>query len=170
MRWEAAELASGVEESICLDDFGPSLSNLGGIIAGAAIGAFDLSNPPADNGSVRVFVDGQEIPPGDDTWRYDEDSNRVVFAPGALPAECSQVEIQYEIPEGSVSGSPAPPEAQPGCSEGPPGSNPGDLPFDLAGGCTCEIAAAPSRRVGGSMAWALLLLAAVVMFRRRPTV
>lgn len=90
---EVAEATGGVFVSICQDDVG--MPRLGEVLSGYKR-AFALAHAPLD-GVVRVAVNGEELPPGPDTWQLD--GQRVVFAQEAVPPDCAEVQLAYHTSE-----------------------------------------------------------------------
>ncbi len=85
------DLAGGTFTNICNEDLG--MPQLGRVLSGYKT-AFDLQGRP-EEGSVTVAVGGETVPEGEDTWTVD-DSGRVAFAPGAVPDDCTEVQISYQ--------------------------------------------------------------------------
>lgn len=95
---EVAEATGGVFTSICQDDVG--MPRLGEVLSGYKK-AFALAHEPLD-GVVAVSVNGEPLEPGPETWTLDaggEGGPRVVFAPGAVPPDCAEVQFAYHTSE-----------------------------------------------------------------------
>lgn len=93
---DAANALNGVFASICADDFGPILDQIGNTISGLAT-AFPTEYTPIVD-SITVHVDGQEVPRDSGSgWQWNETIGGVVFAPPAVPPECSVIEIRYQV-------------------------------------------------------------------------
>ena len=88
---EVADRTNGRVLSICDDNFGPNLRDLGNQAFGLQ-SEFFLSRP-AVRQSVEVRVDGQ---PQNAGWFYDEESNSVVFEEGSVPQPMQTIQVDYE--------------------------------------------------------------------------
>ncbi|MGK0361469.1 MAG: hypothetical protein ACI9U2_003787 [Bradymonadia bacterium] len=88
---EVADRTNGRVLSICDDNFGPNLRDLGNQAFGLQ-SEFFLSRP-AVRQSVEVRVDGQLQNAG---WFYDEESNSVVFEEGSVPQPMQTIQVDYE--------------------------------------------------------------------------
>lgn len=88
---EVADRTNGRVLSICDDNFGPALRDLGNQAFGLQT-EFFLSRP-AVGPSVEVRVDGQVRDAG---WFYDEQSNSVVFEEGSVPQPMQTIQVDYE--------------------------------------------------------------------------
>lgn len=93
---EIANALNGSRSSICSDDFATVLDAIGSDLAGL-ITAFPLEYTP-DPATIAVDVDGVPMPQ-DETlgWYWDSLVGGVAFAPSAVPAACSVVEIRYAV-------------------------------------------------------------------------
>ncbi len=94
MRYEALASATGGGIYDLCTDFGAVADALSEGIFGA-LGGYPLSQP-AVAGSIRVYVDGQEVPAGAGAWSYDAAENRIVFDAGATPPPGATVVIEYD--------------------------------------------------------------------------
>lgn len=93
---EAVNALNGYFGSICAEDFGPILDQLGATISGLAT-AFPTSYQPIVD-SIHVTVDGVEVPQDPiNGWTWNTTIGGVVFAPPAVPPLCSVVEISYQV-------------------------------------------------------------------------
>lgn len=91
-----ADALNGVKASICATDFGPVLDQLGSVIAGLAT-AFPLDYTPVVE-TIKVKVDGADVPYDElNGWYWNSQLGGIVFAPPAVPDECSVVEISYVV-------------------------------------------------------------------------
>lgn len=88
---DVANRTNGRVLSICDDNFGPNLRDLGNQAFGLQA-EFFLSRP-AVRQSVEVRVDGQLQ---NDGWFYDEESNSVVFEEGSVPQPMQTIQVDYE--------------------------------------------------------------------------
>ena len=88
-----SNLGQGHWGSICQNDFGHSLLQLGFAVSGL-YGEFQLSQTPTPD-TARVWVD--DVPVDDADFYIDTSSNSVVFATSALPAAGSTVRVRYEV-------------------------------------------------------------------------
>lgn len=90
----AAELAQGSVEDICAEDLGPALSRITEEVT-APVRGFPLSHW-AHPSSVAVYVNGvPALLDADFGYTIDRETNTVVFAPSAAPAEGSDIEVRY---------------------------------------------------------------------------
>ena len=163
---EASGALNGVFGSICADDFGPILDQLGNSIAGLATAFPTTYEPVAD--SIRVLVDGAEIPRDPLTgWSWNASVHGVVFAPPAVPPECAIIEISYRVAD---YGGPI----EQGNNESPPeqcpaGSAPGVNSLE-GGAFACSVNGTPAGADPGVqrlLLAGLLLAAATGLVRRR---
>ena len=93
---DAVNALSGVFGSICAEDFGPILDQLGATISGLATGFPTQYQPVVD--SITVKVDGAVIPQDPfNGWTWNTAIGGVVFAPPAVPPLCAVVEISYQV-------------------------------------------------------------------------
>lgn len=93
---EAVNALNGAFGSICADDFGPILDQIGNTISGLAT-AFPTQYTPVVE-SIVVEVDGVEVPrDGASGWQWNETIGGVAFAPPAVPPECAVIEIRYQV-------------------------------------------------------------------------
>lgn len=88
---EVAQRTNGRVLSICDDNFGPNLRDLGNQAFGLQA-EFFLSRP-AVRQTVEVRVDGVRQNAG---WFYDEESNSVVFEEGSVPQPMQTIQVDYE--------------------------------------------------------------------------
>jgi len=86
--YEIANYYGGTVFSICSEDWGIQLSNLGALSVPQS--SFTLTKDAVE-GSITVKVDGTST----NNWSYDSSSNSVVFHQGMEPADGSSVEITY---------------------------------------------------------------------------
>lgn len=160
---EAANAVGGLIESICAEDFGPVLAELGEFIGGL-VTAFPLTYTPIPD-TVEVRLDGVIFPPGPTTWEYKQPQNVVQFAPDAIPPECTEVKISYSVsPDTQVTEVPGGGGQDLQCPAAPVSGD-----FDLEGGSiACAMAqvdpAVPSSAFAGTL---LALLAGLLWWRRR---
>lgn len=66
-----------------------------GLVSAGQLPNFDLSEAPEEVDAVVVTVNGEEIPPGEETWFYDTEAQEVVFVDGALGEVEAVVVITY---------------------------------------------------------------------------
>lgn len=93
---DAVNALSGYFGSICAEDFGPILDQLGATISGLAT-AFPTQYQPVVD-SITVKVDGVLVPRDPLMgWTWNTTIGGVVFAPPAVPPLCSVVEISYQV-------------------------------------------------------------------------
>jgi hypothetical protein len=93
---EAINALNGYAGSICAEDFGPILDQLGATISGLAT-AFPTQYQPVVD-SITVKVDGVVVPQDPIMgWTWNTTIGGVVFAPPAVPPLCSVVEIDYQV-------------------------------------------------------------------------
>lgn len=88
---EVANRTNGTVHSICNDDFGNDLRDIGNQAFGLQV-QFFLSRPAAP-GTVTVEVNGQDEDAG---WSFDEESNSVIFEDGSVPQPGARIRISYE--------------------------------------------------------------------------
>lgn len=165
--YDAVDTGNGLISSICQDDFAPVLTALGEFI-GSQVSAKFPASYEAVLDTVRVWVDQVEIEPGDTTWHYDTTLQAVVFAPGAEPAECSEVLISYaRVNTEPLTATPGGTGYDPICWETTPPEDPPDpiLGGELDGGAI-NCAVAPRGRPAAA-AWVLALAGIVWAWRRR---
>ncbi|MBU1429221.1 hypothetical protein KKF91_01545 [Myxococcota bacterium] len=87
---EVSRRTNGRVFSICDDDFGAPLRDIGERAFGLPV-QFFLSRP-AERASVQVSVDGQPA----EGWSYDQESNSVIFEEGAVPQPGQTIVVRYE--------------------------------------------------------------------------
>ncbi len=87
---EVAHRSNGQVYSICDDDFGRPLQELGNQAFGLPR-QFFLSRP-AERASVEVLIGGQPA----EGWSYDQESNSVIFEEEFIPQPGEQIEVSYE--------------------------------------------------------------------------
>jgi hypothetical protein len=83
---------------ICSGDFTTALQTISNADAAAAT-AFPLQHLPIAN-TIEVTVAGVVTSGGTSTWSYNAASNEIAFAPGAIPAACSNLQISYDLAPG----------------------------------------------------------------------
>lgn len=93
-----ASAFNGINVDICNDDFSAALQEISDAVTALAT-AFPLTHLPIP-GTLQVIVDGVGIPGGTSTWSYNAASNEILFEAGAVPAECSDLEIRYALAPG----------------------------------------------------------------------
>ncbi len=86
-----AEATNGSVGSICNNNFGPFLQNIGNRAFGLRV-EFFLSRA-AEPATVEVRVNGEDRPMG---WSYDEAANAVFFEIDSVPQPGDSIEISYE--------------------------------------------------------------------------
>lgn len=89
-----AQRTNGITESICNGNWSTALEKLG-LIAFGFKSRFILTSEP-DPASIKVFLDGQEIPRGT-FWTYTNASNSIDFLPIAVPPASSEIRVSYEV-------------------------------------------------------------------------
>ena len=77
--------------SICAQDWGLQLQNLGATLSSRATYALDYPDPIED--TITVTVNGQITT----DWRYDPMMNAITFRPGHVPEEGKTIEIDYAV-------------------------------------------------------------------------
>jgi hypothetical protein len=87
---EVAQRTNGRVYSICEDDFGRPLQEIGNQAFGLPV-QFFLTRP-ADSTSITVEVDGQMRPNG---WTYDPMSNSIIFVESTVPQPGQTVRVTY---------------------------------------------------------------------------
>ena len=93
---EVAQRTNGGIYSICDDDFGVALREIGNRAFGLPV-QFFLSRP-AIEATIQVQVDGQARPNG---WEYDQESNSVVFDVAPQPRQTIRVDYEAQCFERS---------------------------------------------------------------------
>jgi len=88
---EVANRTNGDVFSICDDDFGPPLQELGNQAFGLPV-QFFLSRPAIRN-TVQVSVEGMRVEAG---WQFDDASNSVVFDEQSVPQPGETIQVDYE--------------------------------------------------------------------------
>ena len=88
---EVSRRTNGTVASICNNNFGDDLREIGNTAFGLQV-QFFLSRPAVEE-SITVEVDGANRPAG---WAFDRDSNSVVFDEGQVPVAGSIIRISYE--------------------------------------------------------------------------
>lgn len=88
---EVANRTNGQLFSICDDDFGDPLRELGNQAFGLPV-QFFLSRPAVRN-SIQVAVEGMRRANG---WQYDDPSNSVVFDEASVPQPGETIQVDYE--------------------------------------------------------------------------
>jgi len=96
---EIAGLSGGVQESICTDDWGAALENIG-LDAFAGMRDFPLSRPASPD-TIEVLVDDEPVeqaacPGCAGGWWYYLDGNSVYFGDGTVPEKGATIEISYD--------------------------------------------------------------------------
>lgn len=84
-----ANAFGGRFSSICASDLG--MPQLGAILSGFRT-SFTLGAQPQPDSAI-VYVNGEEVPPGPDTWQQVDDQIR--FARGAWPEDCAEIQVSY---------------------------------------------------------------------------
>ena len=87
---DVVEATNGSWHSICAEDYGPALDEIGNRAFGVRV-QFFLSRVP-DPATITVTVEDAARPQG---WEYDEDSNSVIFDEAAVPEPGEAVAISY---------------------------------------------------------------------------
>jgi len=87
---DVVEATNGSWHSICADDFGPALEEIGNRAFGLRV-QFFLSRVP-DPATITVTVEGAPRPDG---WEFDEDSNSIIFDEAVVPEPGDEVTISY---------------------------------------------------------------------------
>lgn len=101
---EATALSEGLSWSICDDAYATILTRVAFEISGWT-DTFHLSDLPEEE-SIVVTVDDVEIPGRDeDGWTYSLGDNAIVFHGRAVPRPGMIIRVDYEIAEGTLSGS-----------------------------------------------------------------
>ena len=88
---EVANRTNGQVYSICDDDFGRPLQEIGNQAFGLPI-QFFLTRP-ADRSTIRVFVNNAPQSAG---WTYDAPSNSIIFDDASVPDPGQRVRIEYD--------------------------------------------------------------------------
>lgn len=88
---EVCNATGGTVGSICANDFGPFLQNIGNRAFGLRV-EFFLSRV-AEPATVEVRVNGRDLPTG---WSYDPNTNSVVFDVNSVPQPGDEIEVEYE--------------------------------------------------------------------------
>ncbi len=92
----AAVQTDGYTDSICSDDYTEILERVGLDVAG--LQDTYLLNQVAEPGTIRVWVDGVEMPERDtDGWAYEPGDNAVVFSGLSIPRAGMEVVAEYEL-------------------------------------------------------------------------
>jgi MYXO-CTERM domain-containing protein len=84
----------GLFESICQQDFDAILDRLGERISSKAVKPLGLTYPPKEE-TIQVWVDGDLVPSGSDTWVYDADEGAIRVAGHLVPGQCTEIQVQY---------------------------------------------------------------------------
>lgn len=161
---EAATALNGVKASICAEDFGPILDQIGSVVSGLAT-AFPLDYTPVVD-TIEVRVDGVVVPRDPvNGWTWNATIGGVSFAPNAVPDECAVVEIAYHVEDyGGPIGN--------GNNEAPPQqcsaiSLPGGDSLE-GGAFACSVGELLPSGVGGTLPGLGALIALGVLLFRRP--
>lgn len=105
-----ADITDGGDTDCGVSDFSVHLDNLGSLLVNL-VNAFELRSVP-DPSTIRVFVDGEEIPGAervddgegdalyDNGWTYEAGQNAVVFWGTAVPDYNADVQIYYRPLDG----------------------------------------------------------------------
>jgi hypothetical protein len=96
---------NGINVDICNDDFTAALQEISDAVTALAT-AFPLTHVPIP-GTLQVLVGGVSVPGGASTWSYNPVSNEILFESGAVPPECSDLEIRYALAPGQFVTEPA---------------------------------------------------------------
>jgi hypothetical protein len=86
-----SDATGGTVGSICANDFGPYLQNIGNRAFGLRV-EFFLSRA-AEPATVQVRVNDQ---PRNTGWTYDPNTNSVVFDRASVPQPGDEIEVEYE--------------------------------------------------------------------------
>ncbi|MFN7133095.1 MAG: choice-of-anchor D domain-containing protein, partial [Myxococcales bacterium] len=89
---DLAQRTGGIVDSICTPDWASSLEKLGQSAFGPST-VFPLSQRPGDPSQMRVRVNGADVT----GWRYDSQSNAVVFEQNRAPSSGSRIEVSYPL-------------------------------------------------------------------------
>jgi len=89
--WDLVNHYNGKWYSICAQDWGLQLQNLGATLSSRATYALDYPDPIED--TITVTVNGQITT----DWRYDPAMNAITFSPGHVPEEGKTIEIDYAV-------------------------------------------------------------------------
>ena len=89
---EVAQSTNGQVHSICESDFGLALREIGREAFDLPI-QFSLSYP-AEATSISVEIDAQ---PQNDGWRYDYESNSIIFTESSVPQINQTIQIHYSV-------------------------------------------------------------------------
>ena len=161
---EIATALNGSKSSICSQDFATVLDTIGSDLAGL-VTAFPLAYTP-DPITITVAVDGTLMERSEEIgWYWDALVGGVAFAPSAVPAACSVIEISYAVTD---FGGPI----ETGNAEAPPEQCPLIVPPTEAGNAlnggyfACTVGALDATPGAAAMLFALGSLA-LVAFRRR---
>ena len=159
---EAATMLHGVQGSICADNFGPILDQIGATVTGLAT-AYPLQFTP-DPSTITVTVDGTVIPMGPTGWTYNAATNTISFAPNAVPPSCAVIQIDYGVADygnGIVVGNNEAPPVQCGVTVPPGGGN------TLEGGTfSCDVTTGSTATLGSTLAGFALALGLVIRRRK----
>lgn len=93
---ELAEATGGAIEEMHLDYYA-ALLEIGRVSAGFE-NTFDLTAEPEPGTEITVTINGEEVPPGEDTWHYDPETGAIVFSEGNEPVEGDRVDVTYTAP------------------------------------------------------------------------
>lgn len=97
---EGTALTDGLSASICADDYGKLLEEVGFAVSGWN-DTFRLNHLP-EPATLEVRVDSVLIPERDeDGWRYSLGDNAVLFDGWAIPRPGMSVNVAYQLSEGS---------------------------------------------------------------------
>ena len=89
--WDLVNHYNGKWYSICAQDWGLQLQNLGATLSSRATYALDYPDPIED--TITVTVNGQITT----DWRYDPMMNAITFRPDHVPEEGKTIEIDYAV-------------------------------------------------------------------------
>lgn len=162
---ELATALNGSKSSICSQDFATVLDTIGSDLAGL-VTAFPLAYTP-DPITITVNVDGEPMVRSEVTgWYWDALVGGVAFAPTAVPAACSVIEISYAVTD---FGGPI----ETGNAEAPPEQCPMIVPPTQAsnalngGVFACTVGAFDATPSSATAMFLALGSLALVAFRRR---
>lgn len=93
---EVANATGGVVADIRANYY-KTLLEVGRVSAGFE-NSFDLTADPEEGAQLVVTINGEEVPPGEDTWSFDPETGAVVFAEGAVPEDGDIIDISYSAP------------------------------------------------------------------------
>ena len=89
--WDLVNYYSGKWYSICAQDWGLQLQNLGATLSNRATYALDYPDPIED--TITVTINGQVT----NEWQYDPATNAITFNVGHVPEEGKTIEIDYAV-------------------------------------------------------------------------